>query len=397
MGAMPAYLVRLTGPLLAGLVLVSAPPGRVAATAPGAASSPTAAPGSVASGPAAPATAVASAPVAPDPVVTAAPVAGPTAASPVHPLRATVPAFGGALELEVRDLSREPANAAIQAAVVEVGEIERLTDPGRPDGELALLNAAAGKGPRHVDPRLFSTLVRARDFCLWSEGKEGPLAGALHGLWGRGTGASLPAAPPPNQLNQAIAAADCKNLILDSQKQTAALAAGSALDLVDFSTGLAVDRAIEVLRQHGAANAFVQIREVRRGIGAGRNGRGWLIDLPAIGGLKEPLGRIFLRDQSLAAALRDVRPLDVGGQLFSHYINQRTGQPADEGVFAIFAVTELATDAQALAATMTITGTQEGEMLTGSIRPRPSLLWLMGSGTGVPLLVEYRWTEVPKR
>jgi hypothetical protein len=36
-------------------------------------------------------------------------------------------------------------------------------------------------------------------------------------------------------------------------------------------------------------------------------------------------------------------------------------------------------------------------MLTGSIRPRPSLLWLMGTGTGVPLLVEYRWTEVPKR
>jgi thiamine biosynthesis lipoprotein len=329
--------------------------------------------------------------------VTAAPVAAAAPASPVHPLRASVPAFGGALEVEVRDLSREAANAAIQAAAVEVGEIERLTDPGRPDGELALLNAAAGKGPRHVDPRLFAALARARNFCLWSEGKEGPLAGALHRLWGRGTGASLASAPAPDQLNQAIAAADCRNLSLDNKKQTAVLAAGSVLDLVDFSSGMAVDRAVEVLRQHGSANAFVQIREVRRGIGAGRNGRGWMIDLPAMGGLKEPLGRIFLRDQSLAAALRDDHPLDVGGQLFSHYINQRTGQPAEEGVFATFAVTELATDAQALSATLSITGAQEGEMLTGSIRPRPSLLWLMGTGTGAPLLVEYRWTEVPKR
>ncbi|HYL06296.1 MAG TPA: FAD:protein FMN transferase, partial [Thermoanaerobaculia bacterium] len=316
---------------------------------------------------------------------------------PVHPLRASVPAFGGTMEIEVRDLPREAADAAIQAAAVEVGEVERLTDLGRPGGELALLNAAAGKGPRHVEPRLFAALVRARDFCFWSNGKEGPLAGALHRLWGRGAGEAPAAAPSPDQLNQAIDAADCKNLALDGKQQIAALAAGSVLDLVDFSTGIAVDRAIEVLRQHGSANAFVQIREVRRAVGAGLNGRGWLVELPAIGGLKEPLGRIFLRDQSLAAALRDDHPLEVGGRLVSRFINQRTGQPAEEGVFAVFTVTELAADAQALAATMSITGAQEGELLTGSIRPRPSILWMMGTGTGQPLLVDYRWTEVPKR
>ncbi len=331
-------------------------------------------------------------------LVTAAAPPPPSVASPVHPLRSTFPALGAILEVEVRDLARDAADAAIQAAATEVGEVERLTDPARPGGELASLNAAAGKGPRRIDPRLYAVLARARNFCLWSEGKEGPLGGALHRLWGRGTGAPPPsAAPSPEQLRRATDAAACKNLQLDGKQQTATLAAGSELDLVDFSAGMAVDRAIEVLRQHGTANAFVQLREVRRGIGAGRNGRGWMIDLPAMGGLKEPLGRIFLRDQSLAAAQRDDQPLSIGGQLFSQFINQRSGQPAEEGVFAVFAVTELATDAQALAATMSITGTQEGEMLTGSIRPRPSLLWLMGTGTGSPLLVEYRWTEVPKR
>jgi FAD:protein FMN transferase len=346
--------------------------------------------------PAAPAVAATPAsPAAPSAPVAAASPGAPGA--PIHPLRASAAAFGGSLDVEIRDLPRAAAEGAIQAAVAEAGEVERMTDPGRPDGELAALNAAAGKGPRRVDPRLYAALARALNYCLWSEGKEGPLGGDLHRLWGRDSGVPLTAPPSPEQLNRAVAAADCRRLTLNGREQTVTLAAGSALDLVDFSAGMAVDRAIEVLRQHGSANAFVQIRAVRRGIGPGRDGRGWMIDLPTMGGLSESLGRIFLRDQSLAIATIDDHPLIVAGQPRHHFINQRTGQPAEEGIFAILAVTELATDAQALAATMAITGSQEGEMLTGSIRPRPSLLWLMGTGTGVPLLVEYRWTEVPKR
>ncbi|HXO41927.1 MAG TPA: FAD:protein FMN transferase, partial [Thermoanaerobaculia bacterium] len=331
------------------------------------------------------------------PVAAASPSAPGIPGAPIRPSRATGAAFGGTFEVEIRDLPRAAADGAIQAAVAEAGELERMTDPGRADGELAALNAAAGKGPRHVDPRLYAALARARNYCLWSEGKEGPLGGDLHRLWGRDSGVPLAAPPSAEQLNRAVAATDCQRLTLNGREQTVTLAAGSALDLVDFSTGMAVDRAIEVLRQHGSANAFVQIRAVRRGIGPGRDGRGWMIDLPTMGGLRESLGRIFLRDQSLAIATIDDHPLIVAGQPRHHFINQRTGQPAEEGIFALLAITELATDAQALAATMTITGSQEGEMLTGSIRPRPSLLWLMGTGSGVPLMVEYRWTEVPKR
>jgi len=331
------------------------------------------------------------------PAAPTSPVAAASPGAPIHPLRASVAALGGTLDVEIRDLPRAAAEGAIQAVVAEAGEVERMTEPTRPDGELAALNAAAGKGPRRVDPRLYAALARALNYCLWSEGKEGPLGGDLHRLWGRDSGMPLSAPPSSEHLNDAVAAADCQRLTLNGREQTVTLAAASALDLVDFSTGMAVDRAIEVLRQHGSANAFVQIRTVRRGIGPGRDGRGWMIDLPMMGGLRESLGRIFLRDQSLAIATIDDRPLIVAGQPRHHFINQRTGQPAEEGIFAILAVTELATDAQALAATMAITGSQEGEMMTGSIRPRPSLLWLMGTGTGVPLMVEYRWTEVPKR
>ena len=334
--------------------------------------------------------------------VGAAPAAAPSSpasaapAGPVHPLRASAPALGSTLEVEIRDLPRTAAEAAIQAAAAEVAEVERLTDPGRADGELAALNAAAGKGPRQVDARLFEALVRALNFCFWSDGKEGPLARDLNRLWGRGAAAPPVAPPTPDQVRRAVAAADCKHLALDPRKQTAALAAGSALDLVDFRAGMAIDRAVEVLRQHGSANALVQIGAIRRGIGTGRDGRGWLVDLPNISGLAGPLGRIFLRDRALAIAGLAALPPETGRQP-PVYVNQSTGLPAGEGILATLTITELAADAQALAATMTITGAQEGELLTGSIRPRPSILWLMGSGTGIPVMVPYRWSEVPRR
>ena len=374
-------------------VSVPAAPAAAPRTAP-----PVAAPPAASPAPATPQSIVA----VPAPIVTPAPpgatppATAKSAASPVHPLRASAPAFGATLEVEVRDLPREAADAAIQAVATEVGEVERLTDPDRLDGELATLNAAAGKGPRPVDARLFAALTRALNFCFWSDGKEGPLGRDLNRLWGRGAAAPPAAKPTPDQVNAAVAAASCKRLQLDGRKQTATLAAGSALDLADFRIGMAIDRAIEVLRQHGSANALVLIGDVRRGIGLGRDGRGWLVDLPAISGLTGPLGRIFLRDRSLAIAGPEAAPPQEGHQP-PIYVNQSTGLPAGEGILATLALTELAIDAQALAATMTITGAQEGEMLTGSVRPRPAILWLMGSGTGIPVMVPYRWDEVPRR
>jgi thiamine biosynthesis lipoprotein len=404
-----AILVVFVLATAAGCRTTSAAPGRVPAAAPAATSGgssapsggsrPSAAPGAAAIPGSPPVSAPPPGPASPAPPVSRTGPASPAlaAAGPPHPLRASAQALGSTLTVEVRDLPEEAANAAIQAAVAEVREVERLTDPDRPDGELAALNAAAGKGARRIDPRLFVVLSRALDFCEWSDGKEGPLGRDLHRLWGQDAGASLESTPPAAQLDRAVAAAACKHLTLDGGKQIAALDAGSALDLADFSAGMAVDRAIVVLRQHGSANAFVQLHGASRGLGPGRDGRGWEIDLPAFGGLSQPLGRIFLRDQSFAIAARDDRPLNVAGQPLARFIDQTSGRPAGEGTFAVLAVTALATDAQALAATMFLAGADQGGLLTGSIRPRPSILWLEGTGTGPPLLVDYRWTEVAKR
>jgi thiamine biosynthesis lipoprotein len=307
----------------------------------------------------------------------------------IRPVRIAATAFGQTVEIEVRDLSREAARTAIQSTLDEIAEVERLT-------RLDALNATAGRGPQTVDARLMPLLVRAQEFCFWSEGAHGPLGRDLYEAWGLhgASPAGTPPGPPdPDRLERAKAAARCEALRLNPSKGTAELAEGARLDLGGFAEGHAVDRAVEVLREKGVANGFVQIGAVQRAFGAGVDGRGWKVLLPQFPGMNRAAGLFRLRDRAAAILSIEDGPLKIADQALLPYLHQRTGLPA-QGVAGVAAVTDLAVDAQALAIAMALTGPREGQLRLGSLRPNPSVLWFLGSGSGAPLQVDHRWGEI---
>jgi thiamine biosynthesis lipoprotein len=320
----------------------------------------------------------------------ASPAAAGTATppEPAAPRTATGTAFGEPLSMEVHDLPAAAAEAALGAAAREIAEIERLTSTG-PGGGLAALDAAAGSGPQPADPRLVELLGRAVKFCLWTQGAHGPLGGDLYRLWGlREAADGMPRGAP---LTAAVAAAGCGRVAVAPAASTVATAAGSRLELWGFAAGFAVDRAVAVLEEAGAGDGRVAIGPVVRGFGAGPGGAGWPAELAA----PEPLGRsladLRLRGEAVAVARLDARPLTIGGDRYAPWIDQRTGRPAT-GVVAVAAVTELAVDAQALAAAMFVLGNREGSLRLGTLRPAPAVMWLLGSGTGRPLVAAYHWS-----
>jgi thiamine biosynthesis lipoprotein len=321
-------------------------------------------------------------------------------ALPSQPVRMSAAAFGSPVEIEVRDLPAEAARQAIQQALAEIAAVERLTDlEDSGAGGLAALNAAAGRGPQAVDARLLPALSRALNFCEWSEMAFGPLGRDLNRLWGLRSPVAASPLQKPEILDRALVAADCGQLQVDAEKKTATLAAGRAVDLWGFAEGLAVDQAVEVLRRQGVRNGYVHIGEVGgvyRGFGKGPGGRGWSVSPPLAPGTAIPLTLLFLQDKALAIASLSDHPLKIGEETFSPWISHRTGQPV-QGTVATLAVTDLALDAQGLAATLTITGPTEGQLRLGSLRPSPSMLWLQGSGVGEPLQITYHWSDVPKR
>ncbi len=320
----------------------------------------------------------------------------PVAAAPGIRVTSPAPLLGEVMEIEVGGLPAEAAATAESAAREALREAAALARDADVEagGPLAALNAAAGAGARSIPLPLGVLLGRALEICHWSEGAHGPLGRDLHRLWG--VRAPVAALPATAELAAAAQAAGCRNLQVDARRGTATLAAGAGLDLRGFAAGAVVDRAVEVLRQRGVSTALVRLGGIWRGFGDGPAGKGWPVALPALPGQPESPGQVWLRDRSLArVSVRD-RPLRIAGEELAPWLNQRTGRPA-AGTLAALVSTERALDAEALAVALVITGPREGQMRLGSLQPRPAVQWALGSGEGDPLLIEYHWSDLPKR
>lgn len=315
-----------------------------------------------------------------------------------HPMHASASAFGLKSEAEVLDLPVSLAEDTLRKALDRANVIATLTDPlGSAASGVALLNVSAGKGPHKIEPELFTLLVRALNFCRWSEGIHGPLGGQLNGLWGvRG---AIDAMPTPEEIEVATASAACGNLILDDKAMTANLAPGSRIDLFGFAIGYAVDQAVDVLRAAGARNGYVRIGNVERAIGPGPkgpNGPGWPFELPLLPRMLQS-ERILLLDRAVAVRKIDDLILGLGGEKWAPYVNQKRGRPGGDGVLLVAASGEIAVDSEALAVTMFTCGNRLGQSMLGVLTPSPSVLWLLGGGEGPPLAAEVRWSVVKKR
>ncbi len=312
--------------------------------------------------------------------------------SAAEPVRLSAAAFGTQAEIEVRDLPRDVATAAVRAALHEIFEISRLCDPsGRLPGGIGALNTAAGNAdPQVLEARVAELLQQGMMYCLWTSGTHGPLGGELYRLWDSPDARRL---PDPSELRDAVISAACNQLSLTAGETGihARIAAGSRVTTVGMERGFALDRAVGVLRSAGVDNAWLEIDNVFRAIGRGPEGKGWLATLPPAPGTTKPSDQIWLRDQALAIA--GIEP--VGDEPPIRFIDQRTGVPA-RGVVMVATVTELAVDADALAATLFVNDLREGLLRLGGLTPRPSVFWLLGEGKGEALESTYNWSELER-
>ena len=312
--------------------------------------------------------------------------AGRAGASPskAEPLTLEGSAFGRPLHVEVP--AGAGAEQALLAALRAIQDVERETDLSR--GALADLNAAAGA--EHATPAsLRATLARALDFCRWSEGTNGPLGGELYVLWG--LRAARPALPDPQAVRQAAAvAAACDGLKLDEAKGTATLATGARLDLWSFAAGAALDRAVDALAAKGVRDASLSLGAIQRAVGTGPGGRGWPLRVEVPPFFRGFTDAVMLKDQSFAVAAANDPPMRAGGESYAPYLDMRTGRPIG-GVLSTVTITQLALDAQALVATLFVTGTRRGGFLLGKLTPPPAALWAIGDGQTEPIVSDFRW------
>lgn len=333
-----------------------------------------------------------------------------------QPVRLAADFGGDSAQIEVRDLRTDKAEVAIKAAFAEMTALLALAEA--PDGPRAALHEAPPGELFDLDDRFAALLARGQQFCLWSNGAFGPLAGRIAEVrMAEESGRTV----DPHRLGEALASADCENVAvrvkapaaapsalgvapastagvagpasddgIAGQDLQAALVEGSRIDLRGWLRGFAVDGAAKVLSEHGAGNFWIELGPVRRAKGTGLDGEGWSVVL-SFPGSEAPVTAIYLRDRAMAVTLPLHPPTDRDPIL----VDQRNGGEA-KGIVAVAVVADLALDAEALAATTAILGLNEGKMRLASLRPAPSAIVLLGDGSGPPIRADFRWLELPQ-
>ncbi len=267
--------------------------------------------------------------------------------APVAPESACValtlqrPAFGVLFDYEVEAGSEVAAKDALEAAAREVARIQSLLSSWRADSQLAEVNRGAATAPVAVDPLLFDAIDLAVAMHERTGGAFDPTIGPLMAAWGWRPRGEV-RVPSAAELEAALAVVGPKHVVLDRARRTVRFdRKGVDLDLDGIAKGIAVDRAICVLRQHGVKSAMVSAGESSIAcIGGPRR-------IALTGPALSTMGAIDIMNESISTSGNWQREQTKDGTKIGHLLDPRTGRPVENDVVSVSVVAKTATESDA--------------------------------------------------
>jgi len=264
-------------------------------------------------------------------------------------------AMGTYVAITVFAPSEALGRKAIEAAFARVERLERAASTYRPDSEVSRLAAAAGGPPVPISPCLAGLLRRGMEVAEETNGAFdmtcGPLVRLWRKTWKRGQ------APSAAHLEAARSLVDRRALKLSPDgKNAQLLKPGMSLALGGIAKGYAVDQAIAAIRQAGIASALVDAGGDIYALGSPPYRDKWLV------GVRDPAHPDDILPRALAVANQAVatsgdylQGVKVGGRIYSHILDPRTGQPVEK-MASVTVVAPDATTADAYATAASVLG-----------------------------------------
>ena len=263
--------------------------------------------------------------------------------------------LGTLVEIQATD------DGAITAAFQEIARVERLAAKGG-EGELARVNREAHERPVEVSDELFALLKEALKYRELTSGKFDISLGKLIDLWGFGEGGPVPSQVPSAE--EIAGLLPDREVALDEVDRTVRLGPNAALDLGGIAKGYAVDRAIQVLKDHGVKAALIDAGGEIRVLG-GKPGR-LFSRSPFRIAIQHPrdeskiLGIVKLEgDRAIATSGDYERYFIEDGIRYHHILDPATGRPA-RGCISVTIIAPTALAADALASGVFVLGPKLG-------------------------------------
>ena len=276
-----------------------------------------------------------------------APVAAPVKAGELLRLEKSADAMGSTFTIAVYGEDRVKMEAAVDAAFEEVYRLDGLLSNYRTDSEWSEINRHAAERPVEVSAELFRLLSDCMEYSRESDGAFDITVGPLMKLWGfyKGTGRL----PHKAEVLAVLARLGYRHIHLDPARQTVKFdRAGVEIDPGGIGKGYAVDRMVDVLKQHGIRTALVA------GSGSSIYGlgnpptepRGWHINLRDPKSANKTVADLYLKDNSMSTSGSYEKFFRAEGRVWSHLMDPRTGYPA-QGMLSASVVAPHTLDSEA--------------------------------------------------
>ncbi|MGB0127628.1 MAG: FAD:protein FMN transferase [Rhodocyclaceae bacterium] len=247
--------------------------------------------------------------------------------------------FGTRVEILIYGAPTDKARTAAGKVLREFDRLHRVFHAWQPS-ELTQLNDALASGQREipVSPELAKLLAGAADVAARSDQLFDPALGRLIGLWGFQSDEFKPILPPAADIAALVKSRPTMADISVADNLVSSRNRDVKLDLGGYAKGYALDRAVEILRGEGIANALVNIGGNVMALGD-KGGKPWRI------GIQHPrqpwpLATLDVRDGEAIGTSGDYqRFFELDGKRYCHILDPRSGFPADQAQAVTILVT----------------------------------------------------------
>jgi thiamine biosynthesis lipoprotein ApbE len=271
--------------------------------------------------------------------------------------------LGTSMELKLRAASEADADAAEQAAMAEIKRLNGILSGYDASSEFSRWAKTRDEAVR-VSGELMEVLSLWDVWQSRTGGALSPAAEAIARVWKRAEAAGT--MPREVELGAAVRAARETQWTLDPKSGLATRLAETPLMLNSFTKSYIVERAAEAaLRTPGVTGAVVNI-------GGDLVVRGDASDAVSVADPRSdsensnPIALLNVRDRAVATSGSYRRGFDIGGRRYSHIVDPRTGQTADQ-IISATVVSPNAVAAGALATAFCVLTPEESRQLAASV------------------------------
>ncbi len=249
------------------------------------------------------------------------------------------------------------AEAALDAVIERMHELETELSSWRQGSDIYRLNAAAGKRAVSVGKATFTMLQLAKQYQVKTHGAFDVTIGPVWDLWPFRD--PRRAIPTRQALDAALPLVNSSAIVLDSAAQTAYLPmAGMSVNLGAIGKGFAAQVAIDTLAEHGITNAAVSAGGDLYLRGRKQDGP-WIVEIEHPRWPGRYLERFAAADIAVATSGDSKRLLVREGNVYGHIIDPRTGEPAS-GTQSVTILTADPVMADVYATAVSVMGPEEG-------------------------------------